>query len=287
MNLARKDGWLIPAMFLVLTTLLCVAFSIAQVTTPQVNMETDNSPLQSGYAVVTPTSVATSGLVVFETFGERQVNGLTQAGVLPADMTTNTMLFVSANGRMAKNLGVAIANPGSTTANITLTLRDDMGAVLSTVHLAVDAHAQITKFVTDLFDGQPNMPGNLTGTLQIASDVPVAVVGLRFRGANFSTLPATNLSASSPVPVISAGVGGAAAIILPQFATGGGWATEIVLANTGPADLTVRIDLFAQDGKPLTATLNGTSASSFTGITIPKGGVVILARMIADDDDGF
>ena len=110
---------------------------------------------------------------------------------------------------------------------------------------------------------------------------------MRFRGANFSTLPATNLSSPIPVPVISTGVGGPNAVILAQFATGGGWATEIVIANSGAADLTVRVDLFGQDGNPLIATLNGESKSSFTNILVPKGGVVTLAPRNWDGDSDF
>src|SRR5256885_16944949 len=76
----------------------------------------DSAPVQSGYAVVTPVVATTSGtatgLVVFETFGQRGgSNGTTQAGVLPPDLTTNSILFVDSRGRLSKNLGVAIVNP--------------------------------------------------------------------------------------------------------------------------------------------------------------------------------
>src|SRR5213594_204348 len=105
----------------------------------------DKAPIQSGYAVVTPvaattsgtaivlnttkietitglaasTSGTTTGLVVFETFGMRGegILGTTQAGVLPPDLTTNAMMFVDSEGRLSKNLGVAIVNPNSTNAN--------------------------------------------------------------------------------------------------------------------------------------------------------------------------
>jgi hypothetical protein len=233
--------------------------------------------VQSGYAVITPTSAATAGLVVFETFGERHGNDTTQAGVLPSAMTTHAMLFVSTDGRLSKNIGVAIANPGTSDALVTMTLRDDTGGILATTTpIKVTGGTQITRFVTELFSTQPSVPQDMTGTMDITSGIPVAVIGVRYRGINFSTMPATNLTAPSPVPVIGNGIGGSNAVILPQFATGGGWATEIILANTGAAALTVRVDLFGQDGLPLIATLNGQSSSSFTNITIPIGGVVVL-----------
>jgi hypothetical protein len=245
----------------------------------------DRDPVKAGYAVITPTSTATKGLVVFETFGERHGTVSTQAGVLPSDMTDHAMLFVSTNGRLARNLGVAIANPGKTDAKVVLTLRDDTGATVATKPFTIKTLTQEAKFVTQLFDTHPTIAHDFTGTLDVTSDVPVAIVGLRFHGENFSTLPATNLSLPLAVPEISAGVGGAAAVILAQFATGGGWASEIVLANSGPDDLTVRVDLFGQDGLPLVATLNGTTNSSFKDIKIPKGGVVVLSSKNSDDWD--
>ncbi len=247
----------------------------------------DNDPIKTGYAVVTPTSSATEGLVVFATFGERHGTASTQAGVLPSEMTDHAMLFVSTCGRLSRNLGVAIANPGPTVANVILTLRDGEGTTVATKTFEVESLTQAARFVTELFDTHPAIARDFTGTLDIASDEPVAIIGLRFRGENFSTLPATNLSSPIPVPVISTGVGGAAAVILAQFATGGGWATEIVIANSGSDDLTVRVDLFGQDGNPLVATLNGESKNSFTGILVPKSGVVTLAPRNWDGDSDF
>jgi hypothetical protein len=244
-------------------------------------------PIKQGYCVVTPTSVAATGLVVFETFGQFRGIDVTQAGVLSSDMTTHAVLFASTSGRLSRNLGVAIANPSSSPANITLTLRDGAGMSVASTSFALAAHQQTARFVTQLFVSLSLVPRDLTGTLDVSSDVAVAIVGLRFRGFNFSTLPSTSLSGSSPVPVISAGIGGSTAIILAHFATGGGWASEIVLANTSSTDITVRVDLFGTDGLPLTATLNGQSSSSFQNITIRAGGVMVLAPLNGQGDDGF
>ena len=86
-------------------------------------------------------------------------------------------------------------------------------------------------------------------------------------------MPATALTGPFPVPEE---IGGPGAMLLPQFATGGGWSTEIVLTNTSDEDLEVTVDLFGKDGSPLTASLNGESASTFN-VTIPPHGVVTLA----------
>jgi hypothetical protein len=245
-----------------------------------------NAPVQVGYAVITSSSTS-NDLVAFGTFGLREGLGTTQAGVLPQSLTTNAILFFETSGRLSKNLGVAIVNPDSISADVTLTVRNSDGTELASTMLMVAPGEQVSKFVTELFADNPSVPKEMTGTLVITSTNPVSVIGLRFRGLNFSTLPVTNLSTPSPVPVIDTGIGGPGAILLPQFATGGGWATEIVIANTGATSLTVRVDLFKKDGTPLTASLNGTSASSFTDIEIPAGGVFVLAPRDWDGDDDF
>src|SRR6185436_1667384 len=170
------------------------------------------------------------------------------------------------SGRLSKNLGVAIVNPNSSDVNVTMTLRKSDGSQLGTTTVTVPSHRQVSKFVTQLFSSESAVPSDFTGTLVLtsagSSPLPVSVIGLRFRGSNFSTLPVTSLSGTTTaMPTIATGIGGDGAILLPQFAAGGGWATELVLANTGSAALTVRVDLFKQDGTALTATLNGQTAS--------------------------
>jgi hypothetical protein len=101
-------------------------------------------------------------------------------------------------------------------------------------------------------------------------------------------VPATSLTnITTALPTIATGVGGVGAVLLPQFASGGGWATEVVIANTAATSVTVRLDLFKPDGTALTATLNGDSASSFTNLTIPAGGVLTLAPRDSNGDDDF
>jgi hypothetical protein len=245
----------------------------------------DNSPIQSGYAVVT--AATTGSMVVFETFGLLSPTGTNQAGVLPPDMITNALLFVSSSGRLSRNLGIAIANPGSSTATITMTLRDNTGVTLGTKTIAVVSGHQTAQFLTQIFSGVSTVPSDLTGTVTITSNTPIAVIGLRFRGANFSTLPVTDLSTPTAVPIISTGVGGPGAVLLPQFAAGGGWASEINIINTGTSSLSVRVDLFNQDGSPLTARLNGQTGSSFSNLTILAGGVLTLTPRDANGDSRF
>ncbi len=269
--------------------LLCLL--LAPVVNPalaQNGINVNAGKIQAGYVIVTPSAANTSGLAVFETFGESRFGGFIQAGVLPADLITSGMLFVTTSFRLSRNLGVAIANPQSADATVTFTLRNSSGTQAATKAVIVKSHNQSAQFVTQLFAGSLPAPGDFDGTLFISSSTPVAMVGLRFRGFNFSTVPVTVLSSTSALPTVATGIGGTGSLILPQFAFGGGWASEIVLSNSGTVNLVVRVDIFGQDGTPLAVTLNGTKASTFSSLTIPPGGVVILApRNNWFDDDDF
>ncbi len=252
----------------------------------------DKQPVQSGYAVITPSVPGANGLVAFETFGMRGEGGATQAGVLPAGLTTNAVLFVESSGRLSKNLGVAIVNPNSGTLTVNMSLNKSDGTQVATTSVMVPSLHQMSEFVTELFPTTASVPSDFTGLLTLTSSgspaPPFSVVGLRFRGKNFSTIPVTSLSTpTTGLPVIATGVGGDGAILLSQFTTGGGWETEIVLANTGTSSLTVRVDLFKADGTPLSAALNDKTASSFTDLKIPAGGVIELAPRDSEGDDDF
>jgi hypothetical protein len=221
--------------------------------------------------------------VVFETFGFGVGTAATQAGVLPGVMTTQTVLFATSDARLSRNLGLAIVNPGSTVTNVTMTLRRGGDGTTSSVKLiTVGARQQVSKFISELFSDVPELPLDFDGSLAITSDTPVAIVAERFRGAVFSTIPITSLTGSTPVPQVAQGVGGADAVILPQFAAGGGWSSEIVISNTTAIPVTVRVDLFKQDGTPLTTSLNGQSGSSFQNLVIPAEGILIENN----DDNG-
>jgi hypothetical protein len=279
------------------SVMLCLTiFSVTPVAIATLSWAADkdrsSGSIQTGYAIVTPTPTQTlpntMGLVVFETFGELRPAGAAQAGVLPSPMTTKAMLFVSSSGRLSRNLGVAIANPSGGSISITIELRDAMGGVVATKSVQLLKQQQTARFVTELFADQPSVSKDFEGTLTLSSTTPFAVVGLRFRGENFSTIPATNVapSTSTDVPLIG-GVGGPGSVILAHFAVGGGWSSEIVLANASDKDLVVRVDLFKQDGTPLVTDLNNQSASTFGNITVKAGGLVVLAPLDKHGDSDF
>jgi hypothetical protein len=254
----------------------------------------DAAPVQSGYAVITPAFTG-PGLTVLETFGLKVGEETVQAGFASSELLTNGTLFVDVADRLGRNVGVALANPNAAAAAVTFTLRNADGTHLGTQTISVPPRNQTARFVTELIPVQPSggiggQPAPLTeytGTLSIASSLPVSVIGLRFRGSTFSTMPVTIIGTSSPLPVLSLGIGGASGVLLPQFAADGGWATQIVISNANSSAASVRLDLFKGDGTPLTATLNGVAGSSFTNLSVPAGGVLVLAPRDMNGDDRF
>jgi len=178
------------------------------------------------------------------------------------------------------------ANPNVTRSRLVLEIASEMAG--SAASDAVPTHVQPRVVLRHARGGKPATflgVSTAEGIFAVASrevDLaiinPAAVLSVAMRGKGIFT---------QPMPVLTIGVGGLGAVLLPQFAAGGGWATEIVITNTNTTASTVRVDLFKQDGTPLTTGLNGQTASSFTNLTILPGGVLVLAPRNRNGDDDF
>jgi hypothetical protein len=245
------------------------------------------STIQVGYAVITPTVPGSGAFAAFETLVQTRTADTLQVGVFPPELVSNAVLAVEVSAALQKNLGIAIANPNPAAATLTLTLRRADGTQFTSTAIPLLARQQTAKLITELFPGpgaggfstQLAIPAEFNGTLVINSSSPLSILGLKFRGANFSTLPVTNLQPSSVVtmPLIAPGIGGLGALLFPQFVTGGGWGTEFAITNLLSTPVTVRLDVFTPEGAPLAVRLNGVTTSSFTNLVIPGNGLAVLA----------
>lgn len=232
---------------------------------PQPITSVEQGSTRSGYAVVTP-DANSSTPVAAATFGIVN-NGIvqSQAGILPGALTTSSTLVFNVVPSIGRNLGLAIANPGFSTNSVTLTLQDVSGNTVVTTTTQIPAHRQIARFVSELL-GSTAVGTAFTGSLRLQSQTPFSVLGLRFSGIEFSTLPViggTTAGASTPV-------------VIPQFAIGGGWTTEIALFNSGGSAVTGQVDIFDTNGNPMAVPLNNSSQSTYR-YSIPPGGTLILA----------
>jgi hypothetical protein len=259
-------------------------------TAPQPISDVEQGTIRTGYVVITPDSNSPVPTTTV-TFGI--VNGgfvQAQAGLIPAPVTTDASVFVEAIPGIGRRLGVAVANPNNSVNNLTLTLRDDNGTIAGTPQtITLQPLQQLPRFVDELFD--PNTIGAaFRGNLRIQSSLPFSVLGLRFSGQEFSTMPVAGLANGAGIPArtLSAGnvantpaagtIGGPAALILPQFAMSGGWATQLALVNTAGTTATGRIDILDANGNPMAVTLDGQNQSTFTYSILAGGSFVLVPR---------
>jgi hypothetical protein len=248
--------------------------------------QTTPPPIQVGYVVITPSSPSITPVPALETFTQTRTFDTLQVGVLAPNLATSVLLPLEVSASLSKTLGVAIVNPNSGATQITLTVRRPDGTPFAINTLTVLARQQISRLITELFPGpptggagsQPGIPAEFNGTLVITSTLPASILGLKFRGDNYSTIPAIDIAPGNfPIPVIITGVGGSGAALFPQFVTGGNWSTEITIFNTATTPLTVRVDVFTPTGAPFPVRFNGQIASSFLNLVIPGSGSLILA----------
>jgi hypothetical protein len=112
-----------------------------------------------------------AGLVFFEGNSSAQIS---QAGVQAA--TPLTRQAILAVRFPQQNTGVAVAYPGTDTANITFQLVDKSGApIVPQVTKQLAANNQSAFFISDLF---PNAPAIIFGTMRIISDKPIVSTAL-------------------------------------------------------------------------------------------------------------
>ena len=129
-------------------------------------------PFVNGFATVTSSAPVAAGLVFLE--GNSSFSVISQAGV--PGVTPLTRQASVAIRNTAENTGVAVAYPGTGTANVTYQLLDKSGAlIVPAVTKTLGANNQTAFYITDLF---PSLPAQIAGTLRITSDQPVVAVAL-------------------------------------------------------------------------------------------------------------
>jgi hypothetical protein len=251
------------------------------------------SPLAGYAAGKTDADSAPYGTAVFSF---RQNGVVTSETAVPPSAPANSFLvFVNygvhlpsipgrpEGGTIDVDTGIAVANPGSTAANVTYTLRDATGSSVAQGHGLIAAGGHFARFVRQLSEVAPDFrfPGDFAdvtryGSLEISSDQPVSVVALRLalnqRGdALLTTVPVADLP----------GQPGTAPVYFPQFADGGGYTTVIVLLNTSGVPETGTLTLFDEHGAPLAVNQSGGTRDSVFRYAVPAGGVYVF------QSDGF
>ena len=166
---------------------------------------------------------------------------VTESGIPSATPTTRARIFVDLTG--GHNTGLAIASPGGSSLQLTLTAFQNDGSTFAGSNVTTlngNGH-------TAAFAGQfiPGLPGSFTtGVLEISAASPF--VALTLRSLNnarndflITTFPLADSNQLAPQP-----------LIFPQIADGGGFRTQFILLGVNGASTTTT-NLFGDNGAPV------------------------------------
>lgn len=217
-------------------------------------------------------------------FSFRQNNVVASEVVVPASAPAqNVRLFADmrtiavGNGNITTRTGVAIANPGTTQAQLRLVLRNAGGGIVTSGDAPLVGGGHVALFIDELHTiatGFTVPPGFASptgfGSLEISSDQPVAVMGLRMmtnqRGeALMAPTAQVNMAVARPT----------SSIYSPLFVDGGGQSGSMILMNTSNATETGRVRFWNSDGSPGAVELTNGDATTTFNYGIPAGGVAI------------
>jgi len=146
--------------------------------------------------------------------------------------------------------GIAITNPGTTAATVTVDLTELWGASTGmTATIVVPPNGQVARFLRQLI---PNLPYPFHGVARISSSVPIAVTALR---GDYNTR--NDFLITTALPTSESAAASSAEVVFPHLVDLGGYTTEFVLYS-GTAGQTSggTISFYTQSGAPLMLNLN-------------------------------
>ena len=154
--------------------------------------------LRSGFAVVTPVSGSTAGLVATETLVNRVGPGITHAIMASSPLLTSASALVRIGPIALNSTAIAVANPSTSAGTLNLVLTDTLGGVVLNATVPFGGQGQIAKYLNEFFPTPPT--GFATPLLlTVSSEIPIGIVALNFRDGNFASIPLMNLSTSTSV----------------------------------------------------------------------------------------
>jgi P pilus assembly chaperone PapD len=220
------------------TQVKLAAYGTAIVEAPNVG-----SQLQ-GYATFTlPSGVFGYGVFRQSVPGQADqeaVVPLSDAGASSITLTWDEMNLVTA---------VAIVNPSSTAATVAVTLWDENGNTIGTSSVALPPNSKTAAALRSL--GLSGMVGKRGSARFSVSAGSVAVLGLRFDGLAFTSIPTTTGASESS----------SRSSVLPQFVFGGGWYSALYFTNLTGAAVSFPVNFVGDAGAPLTVPSLGGSTT--------------------------
>jgi hypothetical protein len=164
---------------------------------------------------------------------------VSETGVPGMTPLSDARLFVVNDAKSTS--GLALANFSKSTADIRLELYDSNGVLIRSTDLVLPSYRH-TAF---LIDAPPLFAPHVEGTIRVKSSQPVGIVGLRASLTTgtflMTTAPVYDANAFSSEPYA----------VLPHFADGGGWTTEIVLVNPSSRQVQGTVQFLSADSGTL------------------------------------
>ena len=198
-----------------------------------------------GYGRIQPSAGNTTAAGV-AIFGYRN-NGtlISEVGVPATRAMTSGRIYAATLGinigLAAGRTGVAFANPNDRDATVSFFFTDPAGFDFGSGVTSIPAGGQISRFLSESpFNG--STPRAIT--FSFSSDVPLAVTALRGlvneRGEFLmSSLPVIDTS----LPPVHE------TVIIPYYAAGAGWTTQVFLVNPTDSQISFTVNLMTADGQ--------------------------------------
>src|ERR1051326_1506695 len=206
----------------------------------------NTSSATAGYATLQMSKAhAGSGIAMVS----EQLNGVvvSETGVPASSSMLSGRTYV--NLKPPASTGISFANSGDQDAVISFYFTDAAGTDFGRGSFTLAAHSQISA----LLDKPPfNGPSSAEGTFTFSSSVPVGAVTVQGlinpRGEFlYTTFPFAPVNGSSSDPVI-----------IPDFADGGGWTTQVILINPPDSPITGTVEFYSQGTNSQNGQLDGT-----------------------------
>jgi len=254
--------------------------------------DVENGPIKTGYVIVTADGPAFADPLVSMNVGIVRDGVVQSQAAIPgaAGATTRATLGIDIDPDLGRDFGIAILNTSKGPNSVHLTVVDERGVSISqTKTISLGEFNQISSFVSELLPSGA-LGTSFRGSLIVSNSQvePFILLGLRFNGPYFFPVSAESGTSEISSPVKTSMIGGNRAKVtaFPQFALGGGWATQISIVDTKGVSATGRIAWFDKAGQPTNVTMNGETASVFQ-YTVPPNGSFLLAPRDAHGQTPF
>lgn len=230
-----------------------------------------NGPIQSGWARVHSSQPVGATLTFSITDLRNRLNA--EVGVDKSSLESETAVLVDVGP--GYDTAVAFVNPdGTSSTQVELLLNSLDGVEQDRTTVTLGPGGKRALFVTELFGQLAN--SSFQGVLLLRSPTPLGVLTLRQRGRHLTTLPSVRRYAVLEEP-----------IDLYLYRLGSGveeplaFQTSFVVINHSDQVANIVLDLFSQDGTPLTTSVGGEETSQILRAIPPFG-----AAFLTTSDEG-